>query len=547
VELLNERASGATLPPVRSWWVTVPRASVTVSIPWVKSRRRSCGVKVPHQHHRVVGANGAVQKKGRLLAGEGNPRAGRIGKHDRFQARKSLGAEIEGSAVREAQRIRAAAPVDGIQCCETGRIRRDDVVPLRSARNLEAHERLRQRQVEDAGCTGFERVSSTASIENVARIEAADFHDEGLVGRRPGRGLDRIRQGVADGEQALMNLVIAVDPRRPGDDPATVSHRLYARGGLVPRRDAVYQHFRTGGRAVGPIGLLVNAEPGTVLVVRRPGHNPTAVGQRRDADVALAIRRRRVDPRLGSSRGAVGVVTLLIDAGGRSVLFEGLPHCDPAAVRQGGETGAELAVCRSGVDLGLRPAGGAVGVVPLLITAITRPVLSTGCPAHHPPAIGELRHVSAALVIGRGGVHQGFGASRRAIGVVALQVDVTFRTIAAFRLPAHHPAAIGKRRVARGELVAGHRRVDPGLGSDGKAVGAIPLLVDAAVDLPFALIDIVGGIPGDHPPAIGESCHDGKVLVVVRPGIDLRLAPMGGAVGIVALLINAETGSVLVG
>jgi hypothetical protein len=72
------------------------------------------------------------------------------------------------------------------------------------------------------------------------------------------------------------------------------------------------------------------------------------------------------------------------------------------------------------------------------------------------------------------------------------------------------------------------------------------LLIDAAACLPFALMHIAGRVPGDHPPALGEGRHDGKVLVAVRPGIDLRLVAMGRAVGIVALLINAETGSVLV-
>ncbi|MNZ79192.1 hypothetical protein D3C78_977890 [compost metagenome] len=85
---------------------------------------------------------------------------------------------------------------------------------------------------------------------------------------------------------------------------------------------AIDPHLATHGGAVGRVTLGVDAPAGAVLTEGHPAHHIAAVGQTRNGWLVLIGHCGAVDPYLATYGGAVRRVTLGIDAPAAAILVE---------------------------------------------------------------------------------------------------------------------------------------------------------------------------------------------------------------------------------
>jgi len=251
-----------------------------------------------------------------------------------------------------------------------------------------------------------------------------------------------------------------------------------------------------------------------------PDDDVTTVGQHRDVRfILVAAGVAGVDQDFATELGAGAVEALQVDPGAAAILVLGAPGDDERAIRARGDARLVLPARGGGVDAELGAVGAAVVVVPLRVDAVAAAVLGVGVPGDD-EAAGVGGDAGLRLVVGDEAVDTELGARGLAGGIEALRVDAVGAAVDGGAVgPDNGEAAVREPGRLGLELVARVRTVDPELGPDRHAAGAVALAVDAVV----AAILAARGPDDDVTAVVGakEPRHAGRVLVVGRVGVDL--------------------------
>ncbi len=338
------------------------------------------------------------------------------------------------------------------------------------------------------------------------------------------------RVGIGQAHRAVDELRRGVDHVLVEADAGRHIHELGRLGAHDRARRA--QDLREHAVGVRRAGLLV---------VARPGHHEVAAGEPCDRGQILRAGGRGVDHRRAVDLVAGGVELLDQDViGAATGPVVAVPGDHEAAVGERRHTRIVLIggrLDRADPDL---PAD----LRPRRIEALSVDQVIRRPPHHDEAAVRQHRDVVTVLVAGHRGRDDLLGHRHRTIGVEDLGEDTVAAAIGTAGVAVDRDElAVRQRREARVELGARNGGVEGELTSERAAVGRVAL-GEHVIGVVGSRRGVVAAV-GHHEAAVGQADYRRLVLVGARAGVDPELAPHGGAVGTVALGVNAGTGAVL--
>ena len=159
-------------------------------------------------------------------------------------------------------------------------------------------------------------------------------------------------------------------------------------------------------------------------------------------------------------------------------------------------------------------------------------------PTHNKPSVAKPYHRRIVLLSRCVGVHSELITRRSSIGPIALGVDAIVTAILAVRRPADHKTAARershRRHILGAALVGINPKLCPHRGTTG--IVALPPYVGTA---PAIMATVIS--PGHNKTPCLQARHRRFVLGTARVGVDPKLCPHRGTIGIVALTKNVPT------
>ena len=180
---------------------------------------------------------------------------------------------------------------------------------------------------------------------------------------------------------------------------------------------------------------------------------------------------------------------------------------------------------------------GAVNL-PTNVSAAASTMTTVISPAHNKPSVAKPYHRRIVLLSRCVGVHSELITRRSSIGPIALGVDAIVTAILAVRRPADHKTAARershRRHILGAALVGINPKLCPHRGTTG--IVALPPYVGTA---PAIMATVIS--PGHNKTPCLQARHRRFVLAAARVGVDPKLCPHRGTIGIVALPPNVST------
>ena len=186
----------------------------------------------------------------------------------------------------------------------------------------------------------------------------------------------------------------------PGDNKAAIQKCRNIRHFLLTRGVGIGLELVADSVTILVVTLAINAITGSILIVSLPGNNKATIGKTRCRRCRLIVLHMRINPELVTISGAVGIITLAINAIVRSalgitvtinILALRLPGDNKTAILKRRDGGVSLCIRCLGIDQERVINNIAVDVKPLAVNAGAGAVLIAR-PASDKAAILEARH-----------------------------------------------------------------------------------------------------------------------------------------------------------
>ena len=223
-----------------------------------------------------------------------------------------------------------------------------------------------------------------------------------------------------------------------------------------------------------------------------------------------------VDLELAARLRAIGIVSLAIDAAGRSVLAIGPPSNHETAAFQHGNRGGRLIAGGVGIDLELPARFGAIGIVSLAPCIAPRSARAIGIPGYDEAAVGQSCHLGIQKPRVHIRIDLEFASLRDACGVVSLAEDAAFRSVVVQGQPDSDKSSVGQRRQRGIQMGIRSGSVEPELAA-GRAAKAV---VHLAIGIPAGSQRIPRRFPSNYKAAARQHGDRRHALLVQRACVD---------------------------
>ena len=250
--------------------------------------------------------------------------------------------------------------------------------------------------------------------------------------------IGRVTLGVDATATAVLKITF------PNNDKITISVHGYAGESLIIGSHCIYQKFTTCFKTVSRITLCVNAiSESFILTFTFPSNDKITIGVQGYAGVSLIIVSLCINQKLPTRWGAIGRVTLRVDAPTIPVLAFTRPSNDKITIGVYGYAGTKLCIRSLCIHQKLTTRSAAIGRVTLGVNASKIAVLTITCPSNDKITISIHGYAGIHLMIGSHCIHQKLTARLDAISRVTLGVDAIMTAVLNITMPSNNKITIG--------------------------------------------------------------------------------------------------------